>query len=280
MVKHLTSDQSSYRKQLQVLDGRYLHKHYSHAHVHSCTNEKVKVSCRGLAGTGALHLSAFPSLQLPSCGNRKSPRWRPSPWQRPKRIQPSGIAGNVSGLSQQLEGVKRKISGGSNRSWAHIPGWPWPPTQGRLETGPAVAEDGGHSLIFTIAKECNLEFKITQINCLLKQNSALFCLGIYIIQIKKSAKKQKLCWCMRLGHCVQRRKLHVNIQYLDSMAHSEKEMRPGITVTWKRVARGIKSGVQRSWWWPGDRACVAICPISLKPCSKLLSEAIPKHWSH
>lgn len=145
MVKHLISDQSSYRKQLQVLDVRYLQTLLtcSRTLLHTYTNEKVKVSCRGLTGTGALHLSAFPSLQLPSCGNRKSPRWRPCPWQRPKRIQPSGIAGNVSGLSQQREGVKRK---NLRREQQKLSPYSWlamtPPPQGRLETGPAVAEDG------------------------------------------------------------------------------------------------------------------------------------------
>lgn len=180
----------------------------------------------------------------------------------------------ATGRSKE-ENLRREQQKLSPHSWLAMT-----PHTGQAGNRTSCSWRWGHSLIFTIAKECNLEFKITQINCLLKQNSALFCLGIYIIQIKKSAKKQKLCWCMRLGHCVQRRKSHVNIQYLDSMAHSEKEMRPEMTITGKRVARGIKSGVRRSWWWPGDKACVAICPISLKLCSKLLSEAIPKHWSH
>lgn len=267
MVKHLISDQNSYRKQLQVLDGRYLHKHYVYTHTHSCTPTQMRWwrRIRELVGTGALHLSDFPSLQLPSCENRKPPRWRPRPWERPKLIQSSGITGNVSGLSQQLESkeenLRREQQKQSPHSWLAMT-----PHTGQAGIRTSCSWRWGHSLTFTTAKECNLEFKITQINCLLKQNSALFCLGIYIIQIKKSAKKPKLCWCMRLEHYVQRRKSHVNIQYFDNMAHSEKQMRPGTTVPWKRVARGTKSGVQRSWWWPGDRACVAFTVTFLWNC--------------
>lgn len=56
--------------------------------------------------------------------------------------------------------------------------------------------------------EYNLVFKIIQVNCLLKRNSALIYFGIYIPQIKKSAK-QNSCWCMGYcGHCEQRNREH------------------------------------------------------------------------
>lgn len=110
------------------------------------------------------------------------------------------------GLSQQQEceeNPRRKQQKLSPHSWLAMT-----PHTGQAGSRSSCSWKWGHSLIFTISKECNLEFKITQINCLLKQNSALFCLGIYILQIKKSAKKQKLCWCLRLwALCAKRRKI-------------------------------------------------------------------------
>lgn len=144
MVKHLISDQISYRKQLQVLDGRYVHKHYSHAHTYSCTPTQMR--------RGRWVVMDWPAQEHCTCLLSQAYSFPPvgtGSLHSEGQVLDRGPNASSLQVSQEMFlgshsnwRVKKKISGGSNRSWAHIPGWPWPPTQGRLETGPAVAEDG------------------------------------------------------------------------------------------------------------------------------------------